>query len=230
MADNAGMPSHAWNADALRPAVRDPACARMLAVLLTGQGRTAAELARSGAMQSAAATGWLAGLRDARLVSERMSGGRIYYFLADGAAAAALRAAGIGPQDDQTERRWQRPGWRTLRRARSCHGHLAGELGVLLLQSLLRRGGLEPAGEGFTLTSSGQACLSRWGVHISDSNAPAAPRCLDWSERRDHLGGGLGKAVLEALRERGWLSTGPVERSLHLTASGRRQLLPWLQH
>lgn len=132
------------------------------------------------------------------------------------------------PLPDAVRRRWQRPALQPLKRARSCYGHLAGELGVLQLQALQARGLLVVRSDHLLLTDAGLAWLADHTVAMPASAAPL-PLCLDWSERRSHLGGWLGRALLQHHLDRGWLQDGARPRSLQLTAAGRRCWLPWLQ-
>lgn len=130
---------------------------------------------------------------------------------------------------DAHELAWARPSRRDLRHTRSCYGHLAGELGVAQLQALLRRGLLQAgAGAQLEVTPAGRQWLADWNIPPG-AELQQAPGCLDWSQRRDHLGGALGRALLEHHLLAGWLQAGSQPRSLQLTERGRREFLPWLQ-
>lgn len=112
-----------------------------------------------------------------------------------------------------------------LRRARSCYGHLAGELGVAIADSLKRRD-LIRAGEGrrIALSPAGRAWFAeRLGI-AAEALRPGrhgiACRCLDRTERRDHLAGPLGRAMLARLCEQGWLARSAGSRVLRVTPPG----------
>jgi hypothetical protein len=94
-----------------------------------------------------------------------------------------------------------------MRRARVCYDHLAGELGVALLDGLLARGFLEDRGGALSLTGTGADFARDFGVAVDglgDGRRPVCKACLDWSERRSHLGGALGRALLSQIYAEGW--------------------------
>ena len=120
-----------------------------------------------------------------------------------------------------------------LRRARTCYGHLAGVAGVELMDELLARGWLEANSSApdagrihYSLTAAGMAALAALGVTIPGArrNHPAAFSCIDWTERRPHLGGLLGRAIVTALAESGWI----VRTSGSRVVSASRDPRGWL--
>ena len=118
-----------------------------------------------------------------------------------------------------------------MRRARVCYDHLAGEVGVQLHEALLRQGYLHAADGGLAVTPAGAEWFAHQGI---DTTAAARQRrmlcrpCLDWSERRHHLGGALGAALLQRLLERGWARRDKDSRVLHFSAEGELALRAWL--
>ncbi len=113
-----------------------------------------------------------------------------------------------------------------LRQARTCYGHLAGVAGVRLMDELLQRGWLEAIPTGpdarriyYAPTAGGADSLARRRVVIpaSKSGKPIAFSCLDWTERRAHLGGRLGRAIVDALAEMGCASRVPGSRVVSLS-------------
>ena len=110
----------------------------------------------------------------------------------------------------------------SLRDARTCYDHLAGVAGVRLLDGLLERRWLEPAsGHGFRLTTAGEAALARAGVDLEAAQRARrafAIGCLDWTERRPHLGGALGSALLAAMLRQERARPRPGSRSVALAA------------
>lgn len=116
---------------------------------------------------------------------------------------------------------------KALRFARSCYDHLAGRLGVQLADALTSRRCLVLAGRDYRLASSGSRLLA--GLEVDVEGARGARRsfaraCLDWSERRRHLAGALGAALLDRLLELRWLERTAASRALRLTEAGRRGL------
>lgn len=216
-------------------AIADPTRARVLARLLDGRLHTAGELATHAGVTAPTMSAHLKLLVDEGLARVRPQGRHRYFGLADGDVAHALEALlrvadGREAADPAADlRRWQRPGMRELRHARSCYGHLAGELGVRWRDTLLARDWVR-AGErgGYTVTAAGRAALAEL---LPDGQA-AAPGsagrvlydCVDWSERRDHFAGPLAVAWLEAMLGQGWLRRVDGSRALRLLPPGRGPL------
>jgi hypothetical protein len=106
-----------------------------------------------------------------------------------------------------------------LRRARTCYDHIAGALGVRLFASLIEQGRLTLHGDGIGLSAPGESFLRELGCAAGHDARPACRSCLDWSERRSHLGGRAGAALLTLFLERGWVRRGPG-RALAVTPGG----------
>ena len=202
----------------------------MLACLLGGEARTAGELARAAGVTPQGATSQLAQLEDARLICVRPQGRHKYFTLADGDVAHALEAMALVAERDDVATRWQRPAYAALKHARRCYGHLAGQLGVAQLRMLLARGYLHEIADGFELTPAGQQWLGSLGVTPTAAlRGRLAYRCMDWSERQDHLAGTLAKALLDHYLHSDWLRADPHGRALHSTLAGNTRLLPLLE-
>jgi DNA-binding transcriptional ArsR family regulator len=185
----------------------DPARTHMLSALMSGQALTAGELAREGGVTAQTASSHLAKLADGGLITARRQGRCVYFALA-GAEVAELMEQLAGLAASAGHRR-TRPGPRdpAMRRARVCYDHLAGELGVAMLDGLLERGVIEDRDGALSLSAGGETFVSDFGVSLETvraSHRPVCKACLDWSERRSHLAGGLGKAMLDAIYARGW--------------------------
>jgi DNA-binding transcriptional ArsR family regulator len=211
--------------------VADPARSRMLAYLLSGEYASAGELARSASVTPATASGHLRQLLDAEFLVCEPRGRHRYYRLANAEVAHALEALAVVAERGSHDKQWAHPQRTHLRQGRCCYDHLAGRLGVMLCDALLRDERLVPAGaSGFALTATGQQWLAELGFHTAppSSNRRYAYRCLDWSERRDHLAGQLAQQLLEHFKQNGWLRPGQG-RALELTATGLQRLLPALQ-
>ncbi len=215
--------------------VADASRARMLCFLLGGEAASAGELAQAAAVSAATASGHLAKLLDAGLVACDARGRHRYYRLADAEVAHALEALALVAERGTHARTWAGTGRARLRFARCCYGHLAGRLGVGLLQHGLAQGWLVPRGErAFAL---GDAAVPRldglgldgaaWQRRSHGTARAAAYACLDWSERRDHLAGPLAVALLGRFVERGWLRRAAGDRALAVTPGGHGPLADW---
>lgn len=209
--------------------VADPARSRMLAYLMDGAFASASELAKAASVTPATASGHLAKLLDAKFVLCEPRGRHRYYRLADADVAHALEALALVAERDDHDRAWAHPERARLRVARCCYGHLAGQLGVSVFDALLRHGRLASAASGFELTDAGRLWLEGLGLTPSPANGRRryAYRCLDWSERRDHLAGQLADELYLHFTAQGWLRRA-AGRAVEVTVSGQRELLPWL--
>jgi DNA-binding transcriptional ArsR family regulator len=201
----------------------EPARAQMLTLLLAGQALTATELADAAGVARSTASAHLAKLEAAGFLACVPQGRHRYYRLADEGVAEMLeqmlgiasRAGAMplltGPRDT------------VLREARVCYDHLAGRHAVALLERLLAAGVVERSGAALALGPQAQAALEAVGIDFGAlQRARRVPcrACLDWSERRDHLAGALGAALLHLALERGWVKRQRDSRAVTFTAAG----------
>ncbi len=196
----------------------EPARAAILVALVDGRALPAGELAFIGNVAPQTASFHLRKLMDASLITVEKQGKHSYYRLANEGVAATLESiAALAPSRIQSRTRREPERVKELRFARSCYRHLAGALGVKIHQALLEHKFLiADSGKSYRLTSAGQAWCDQLGVHL-----PAAARvCLDWTERRPHLGGPLGVALFARLTELRWMVTNPNSRAVRVTHAG----------
>jgi DNA-binding transcriptional ArsR family regulator len=213
---------------AIAGAIGEPARARMLYCLLDGRARTSTELAALAEVTPSTASVHLQRLRDRRLVQVVAQGRHRYYSLDRPEVAAALEALSVVAGRERPQ-----PGTRTphaLRAARICYDHIAGALGVALFDRCIALGWLSPpaADQSCELAPAGHGAFERLGIDVEAarrSRRRFAFACLDWSERRPHLAGALGAAVLRAALHRRWLHRDLDSRVLRITSLGRRELL-----
>jgi hypothetical protein len=174
----------------------------------------------------------IAKLLDSELVVLRTQGRHRYLRLADAQIAHALEALSLVAERGASAGKWEQGAYKPLKAARTCYSHLAGELGVFLFEGLLARGTLIPSDGHFALSDAGRAELEQLGVALPSPSAATASRfayaCLDWSERRDHLAGGLAVALLKHALQHDWLRRTPGSRALKLTPPGVKALAPWI--
>lgn len=215
--------------------VADPTRARMLCHLLGGEFASAGELARAGSVAAATASGHLAKLLDAGLLACEVRGRHRYYRLADADVARALEALAMVAERGTHTQTWSSPAKQRLRYARCCYGHLAGEAGVSLMQSLLDLHWLVPCEGGYQVTEAGAGGLASLGLdgpawlrRSANGGRAVAYGCMDWSERRDHLAGRLAVELLRHFVAMGWVRKQAGERSLEVTPPGFLALGAWL--
>ena len=209
--------------------VADPARSRMLAYLLSGEYASASELAKTASVTPATASGHLGQLLDARFVVCEPRGRHRYYRLADAEVAHALEALALIAERDGHDRAWAHPERKRLRFARCCYGHLAGQLAVTVFDALQREERLTSANDGYELTEAGIHWLQGLGMNPGSPSGRRrfAYRCLDWSERRDHLAGQLADEIYQHFTKAGWLRRA-AGRAVEVTDSGEQELLPRL--
>jgi DNA-binding transcriptional ArsR family regulator len=210
-------------------AIAEPARARMLCRLLDGHARTGTELSIVAGVSASTASAHLAKLVAHRLVKVAAQGRHRYYRLASAHVATALEAltvvAGV-PQAPFVPSTPDR-----LRAARTCYDHMAGALAVALHDRMFALHWLAHApanGDGaYEVTRAGHKALGALGVDVGEVRARRrrfACGCLDWSERRPHLAGALGAALLDLSLERRWIERDLDSRALSVTRNGRRAL------
>lgn len=210
----------------------DNARASVLSALMADRALTATELADIAGVTKQTISSHLGKLLDAGLLSVDQQGRHRYFRLAGREIAQLLEsmmglALRAGPPLPHTG-----PRDLALRRARVCYDHLAGELGVLAYEGLLRRELLQQLDAGPALTNSGRQWFRQIGI---DPDALAMQRrsfcraCLDWSERRHHLAGALGAALFVRIQELGWAKCAGDSRVVAFTAAGERSFHAWFQ-
>jgi len=209
-------------------AIGETARAKMLYRLADGHARTSTELAAVADVTASTASVHLQRLKAERLVKVIAQGKCRYYSLASADVAAALEALSVlagAPRAAFVPTTPVR-----LRAARTCYDHIAGTLGVNLHDRFVALEWIRPVGRhrtDYDLTTVGVNSLERIGVDVSTLRTRRrrfAFACLDWSERRPHLGGALGAALLEVALKKKWVEQDLDSRSLELTAAGHREM------
>jgi len=202
----------------------------MLHALMDGRALTAGELAQAASVTPQTASGHLARMATAGLLGLARQGRHHYYRLASPAVAQMIesimqvaliaeptRPVVVGPRDV------------ALRAARTCYDHLAGHLGVALADALEEGGRIELADDGGLVTDAGLEFFDRIGIDVGAvtmrRGRPArvvCRPCLDWSERRPHLGGGIGAALCAHSFASNWIRRLPSTRAVAVTPKGER--------
>jgi DNA-binding transcriptional ArsR family regulator len=209
--------------------VGDPARSNMLTALMTGRALTASELAHQAGITPQTASSHLAKLEAGGLIEPEKQGRHRYYRLTgpdvagvlEGLAGLAARAGHMrvrtGPKDPE------------LRRARICYDHLAGDLGVQMLDSMKRQKLVRQSKQAIELTAEGKRFMAK-ALQISADTLvhprrPVCKACLDWSERRHHLAGTLGAAVMSRFTELKWAARDPTpgSRVVNFSRNGEKR-------
>ncbi|MBL0729513.1 helix-turn-helix transcriptional regulator [Piscinibacter sp. HJYY11] len=208
--------------------IGDPTRARMLSALMGGSFIAAGELARAAGVTAQTASSHIAKLLESELVVARTQGRHRYFRLADADIAHALEALSLVAERSAAADKWERGAYKPLKAARTCYGHLAGELGVQLFEGLLACGTLLPADGQFALSERGREEMAELGVEVPAAGRRFAYACLDWSERRDHLAGSFAVALLDHALAQGWVRRAGDSRAISLTPSGAKAWSRWL--
>ncbi|WP_338721097.1 winged helix-turn-helix domain-containing protein [Devosia sp. XK-2] len=206
--------------------IGDPARANMLVALMSGKALTATELAAEAGITAQTASSHLARLHEGGLLLARKQGRHKYFGLASPEVAGVLEAlmglaAGAGHLRSRTG-----PKDKALRQARICYNHLAGDMGVQMFDSLVAQNFLDLSSGRLRLTEAGRDFAARLGVDIDTLAAGRSElcrECLDWSERRSHLAGSLGRAMLARFVELGWARLDKSTRIVTFTPTGLLQ-------
>lgn len=209
-------------------AIGEPARARMLYCLADGRARTSTELAVVADVSPSTASVHLQRLKTQRLVKVFAQGKHRYYSLEGANVAAALEALSVlaGSRDAFVPNTPNR-----LRAARTCYDHIAGTLGVSLHDRFKALGWLSRdsgADHAYDLTPDGAKAFAGLGIDIEATRVLRrrfAYACVDWSERRPHLGGAVGAALLNVALKRKWVLQDLDSRALTVTRVGRREML-----
>lgn len=218
-------------ASGIAAAIGEPARARMLYSLLDGHARTSTELAIVAGVNPSTASAHLNRLKQEKLVQVQVQGKHRYYSLGGPKVARALEGLSVLAGGHRSRFTPNTPS--RLRVARICYDHMAGAIGVSLHDRFRALGWLSTPSAGsddntYDLTPEGSKAFEILGVDIEATRMLRrrfAYACLDWSERRPHVGGALGAAILKLALKRKWVVKDLDSRVLEITKSGRRELL-----
>jgi DNA-binding transcriptional ArsR family regulator len=209
--------------------VGDPARANMLTALMSGRALTAGELAHQAGITPQTASSHLAKLEAGGLIEPEKQGRHRYYRLTgpdvggvlEGLAGLAARAGHMrvrtGPKDP------------ALRRARICYDHLAGDLGVQMLDSMKKQRLVRQSQQAIELTAEGRRFMAKTlqidAETLAHPRRPVCKACLDWSERRHHLAGTLGAALMTRFTELKWAArdSAPGSRVVNFSRTGEKR-------
>jgi len=208
--------------------VGDPARANILAALMDGRARTATELAYAAHVSPKTMSAHLDKLTDARLLRMEKQGRHRYFRLASPLVAHIVEAVMVLAA--QRPPRYRPPSKvdEQLRNARTCYDHLAGRLGVGLADAMAARAFVVLEGDGGEVTSDGMVFLTKLGIDLTrvpNSRRAFCRPCLDWSERRAHLGGQVGASLARFCFDQGWIARNRDGRAVIITRAGARRMV-----
>lgn len=204
-------------------AIGEPARARMLFSLMDGHARTSTELAIVADVATSTASAHLNRLKAEHLVKVITQGKHRFYSLEGPKVARVLE--GLSVLVDQPRPKFVPNTPARLRAARVCYDHIAGNLGVVLHDRFQQMKWLTDA---YDLTVEGEQAFAALGVDVDETRKLRrrfAYACLDWSERRPHIAGALGSALLKIALKRKWVAQDLDSRAIRVTNGGRRELL-----
>ena len=208
--------------------IGEPARANILTALLSGKALTASELAGEAGITAQTASAHLGKLETAGLLIQRKQGRHRYFALADEDVGSVLEAMmGLAAKKGHIRTRTG-PKDPALRKSRVCYNHLAGDLGVQMMDSLLAKEFLTPENEGLGLTADGKAFFEGFAIDLAPLEKlrrPLCKSCLDWSNRRNHLAGSLGTALLTRFYDLGWAKRIEGSRIVAFSAGGEKEFM-----
>ena len=207
-------------------AIGEPSRARMLCCLLDGRARTSTELATIAEVSPSTASVHLGRLKAERLVHVAIQGKHRYYGIENGEVATALESLLIVAGASLPKFTPTAP--EPLRLARTCYDHMAGAFAVALNNRFRQFGWLKTSqGDALYITPFGKSAFESLGIDVNTAQGLRrrfAYNCLDWSERKPHMGGALGAALLQTALKKKWVQREPDSRALRITRLGHREL------
>lgn len=203
--------------------IGDPARANMLTALMSGKALTVSELAEESGVTIQTASSHLAKLDEGGLLRPRKQGRHKYFALANDDVAHVLEALMGLAAGSRHLRKRTGPRDAALRQARVCYNHLAGDMGTRMFDSLMAKGHLIRDGDSLRLTDAGADLAAKLRIDLAalrGNRTPLCRECLDWSERRSHLAGSLGRAFMSRFEELRWVKRDQKTRIVTFSKTG----------
>ena len=196
---------------------------------MTGRALTASELAHEAGITPQTASSHLGKLEAGGLIEPEKQGRHRYYRLTGPDVAAVLEGLeGLAARAGHLRVRTG-PKEPALRRARVCYDHLAGDLGVQMLDAMTKKKLVRHHKTEIALTPHGERFVAQKlqidVAELAHARRPLCKACLDWSERRHHLAGTLGAAMLSRFTELKWAARDSTagSRVVNFTRTGEKQ-------
>jgi DNA-binding transcriptional ArsR family regulator len=205
----------------------DPARAAIVISLMDGSLRPTGELQIYANVSPSSASTHLSKLVSARILTVAKQGRLKYYRIATAAVAHAVEALTIVASPGASLQAAARSPLNPFSFARTCYDHLAGKLGVEIVTALHDQNVIRAAGKSYEVTTRGFDWLEGLSIHCKQLRSARrlfATQCLDFTERRHHLGGALGAALFGRMVELEWIAKSRVPRAVRLTDKGKNEL------
>lgn len=205
----------------------DPARAAMLDALMDGRALSAGELARLAGISPQTGSAHLQKLLEAGFLAVRVQGRHRYFVLANADVAYAIEALNLLMPRSPVHSLHQSLAAQRLTAARTCYNHLGGALAVSIATALVESGRCDRFEAGFGITPAGIEFFRDLGIDVvglCGADPPFTKTCIDWTQRRQHLAGPLGSALLRVLIERSLIVRSTQDRSVRVTERGRSEL------
>ncbi|CAM3819222.1 winged helix-turn-helix domain-containing protein [Aeromicrobium ponti] len=215
------------DASTIASLISDPSRAAILTVLMDGRSHPAGDLAYAANIKPQTASFHLAKMLEVNVVSLEKQGRHRYYRIENIEIAKALETLlAISPQPKVKSFK-QVTENENLRFARTCYDHLAGKLGVKLMDALVDKGYIIEESNEILITKEGEIFLELFDIPLDivrKKRRSFVHKCLDWSERRHHLAGALGHELFERFFELQWIERMEKTRAIRITSAGRKGL------
>ena len=205
----------------------EPTRAKMLWNLLDGRAYTASELSSIADISATSASNHLARLLEADIVKVEIQGRHRYYSFSNPEVAYVVEALANLVNSDSGNKDKKEIALNGIKFCRTCYDHLAGYVGVKVVEALEQKGYIKKSGTLYTVTTKGWNWFSGLDINkneLENKRRPLTRQCLDWSERRPHLAGQLGATLLEKMLQRKWFRKVQFSRELLVTPTGRKEL------
>ncbi|WP_442596505.1 ArsR/SmtB family transcription factor [Neobacillus sp. D3-1R] len=208
--------------------IGDPSRAAILTVLLDGRFHTASELSMLIGVKPQTTSYHLSKLMEQNIIVAEKQGRHRYFGIENQEVAKAMETLlTLSPPAKIKSLRQSRED-AAVRYARTCYDHIAGFVGVQIADAFIQKGYLDRE---FSLTTKGEKFLEKFSVNLKEikkKRRSFCHKCLDWSERRHHIAGSLGLAILERFIDLGWVARQPKTRALSVTEKGKMGMRDWL--
>ncbi|RDC56316.1 transcriptional regulator [Pedobacter chinensis] len=205
----------------------EPTRARMLWGLLDGRAYTASELSIVADTSPTSASNHLSKLLEAAIVKVEIQGRHRYYSFSNSEVAYAVEGLANLAKNSITESVKKEPKNNGVKYCRTCYDHLAGFVGVKIVETLETKGYLLKSKNIYLVSEKGWEWFLLLNILKEDfinNRRPITRQCLDWSERRPHLAGQLGAEFLKKMLQRKWFKKVEFSRELVITSKGRQEL------